>query len=101
MEDIIELEDIHIKVFPKHISFLKTIDNNVSNAARKVFDSQIYETQNIFIERMLLIFAFGLVFVILGTMMYHYILFIAMEMAGIFFIVYSLIRIIRWKLMNK
>jgi len=57
----------HIMFYPQHITFLETIDDNISTATRKAITVLMQQKQNIKIERQLLIFAIGLMFIGIST----------------------------------
>lgn len=85
-----ELIDSHIKFFPRHITFLKTIDgNNLSNANRTVIDKQMNYLKNQKLERSLVIFAFGLLLLALSTFITIFSFSALILAIGVIYIAYS------------
>lgn len=91
MEQPPELVDVHQKLFPIHINYLKTIDDNLSNANRKALDTLIKQDKTQFIERYLLLFAFGLIFIVLAMFVAFFSIMVLLIAIGFFYMCYSLI----------
>jgi len=69
MEAPSDLISKHIKLYPQQIHYLETIDENISTATRKAITMLMQHTKNIKLERQLLLFALGLMFIGISTVM--------------------------------
>lgn len=83
----------HIKFLPKHIAFLeKEFDNNnISNACRLAIEKLMVNHKNLFLEKYLLIFAFGLVLIVFGTVTLPLYVSATFLSLGVIFIMYSIV----------
>jgi len=89
MEEPQDVIDRHIKLFPTQISFLESIDENISNATRKVIDTQIKKNKNQYLEKYLLLFAFGIVFIVFSSFINDLLFALIVLFIGIVYIGYS------------
>lgn len=87
-----------VKFLPHHIHYLDKVDsNNLSNATRKSIDRLINHDKKEYIEKNLLLFALGCVFVFLSTLVPFILAKVVMIGIGMFYIFYSTIVMIIWR----
>jgi len=99
MEEPEELVTNSIKLLPKHMNFLKTIDNNnLSSANRKAIDELISIKKNKILDKHLLFFAIGLMIIIFSTLMADLFVMAFVAGIGIAYVCYSTVSIIFWRL---
>jgi len=67
MEPPSDLKQCNIRLYPHQLHFLETFDDNISTATRKAITVLMQQKQTIQIERQLLIFALGLMFIGIST----------------------------------
>ena len=98
MEEPPELKTCGIKFFPKHISFLKKInENNLSVATRMALDELIDIKENKIIEKYLAFFALGLLLVAFSVITASIIFIAIIAGFGCALIGYSTISIVIWR----
>jgi len=79
-----------ITFFPKHISFLDTIDNNnISNATRQAVEQVMNSNRKQFFERYVNLFAFGVIFLALALFSQFFLFMILLVFVGVAFIGYA------------
>lgn len=94
-----DLVVIKSRVPSKYLTLLETFDKeNQSNAVRLALDKLFNWQQQEFLQKYLILFAFGLVLIALAPLMALLIIEIILYIAGIFYIGYSTTTIVRWKL---
>ena len=75
---------------PKHLEFLKTIDdNNLNNAVRTVVNKAMNQTKKQYFERYINLFAFGIIFLTFALFSSFFIFQMLLVLIGILFIGYS------------
>ena len=67
MEPPSDLKQCHILLYPQQIHFLEAYDENISTATRKAITVLMNQKQTLNLERQLLIFALGLLFIGIST----------------------------------
>ena len=69
MEPPDDLVRKQINLYPRQLQFLETIDENISTATRKAITMLMQRSKSLYLERQLLLFALGLVFIGISTVM--------------------------------
>jgi len=85
----------HILYTQPQIDFLETIDPNISAASRKLTTKCMNNKRREVVEKNLVIFALGCLFIVLSFLMLNQFSYIASTVLGIFFVGYSAIRALR------
>ena len=78
-----------ILFYPKQLKFLGDIDENISTATRKIIDNQMKDNKNQIYEKYLLIFAFGIIFIVFSSFITNLLFSIIIMFIGIVYIGYS------------
>lgn len=87
-----------IRFYPEHFEHLKSINENVSSATRKLIEKDIKQDKYQFLERYMVLFAIGLMVITFATLI-TVPLFMGLQMAiGVVFLVYSVMRIFLWRI---
>jgi len=98
MEEPQDLKRYQILFSPLDISYLEKINENISTATRKLVHDSRNQKKNQILDRHLMIFAIGLLFIAFSTLMTHQFIIAIIAGIGIIYIVYSTTSIVRWKL---
>jgi hypothetical protein len=87
-----------ISFLPHHIKYLNSVDNNnLSNATRSCIDRLINHDKKQIIEKNLLLFAWGCVFVFLTIFVPYLLAKVVMICIGLFYVFYSTVSMIIWR----
>ena len=81
------IKSINIKT--EHLDFLKKIDTNTSNAIRIIIDRYMTQSRYMNFEKYLPVFAFGLAFVIIGSILQNLYVSLSSIFTGVFLMGFS------------
>ena len=98
MEEPEELVQTNFTMLPRHINILKTVNNNLSAANRKVIEEYDTIRKNKVLDKHLLFFAIGLMIIIFSTLMADLFVMALAAAIGIAYVCYSTVSIVIWRL---
>lgn len=99
MEEPQDFIRTNFSLLPVHIDYLKKIDgNNLSGACRIALDKLINQTKREVMDRYLLLFAVGILFIIFSFSLYYNNIFllVGITVVGLFFVTYAAISALVW-----
>ena len=86
----IEYIAISVKLKTEQLDFLKKIDTNTSNAIRIIIERYMDQTRYMNFEKYLPVFAFGLAFIIIGSILQNLYVSLSSIFTGVFLMGFSI-----------